>query len=155
MATLNFNAATVEPAAGRDPIPAGRYVAMITGSTMKPTRQGNGQFLELEYTLLEGEHHNRKVWSRHNLHNANPQTVEIARRELSAVCRAVGVLQPGDSAELHQKPLTIAVAVRTRPDTGEKVNEVTAWAKREAAAGVPQQAGATGGPATPAWLRKA
>lgn len=154
MATLNFNATTVEPVAGREPIPAGRYVAMITGSIMKPTRQGNGQFLELEYTVLEGEHHNRKVWSRHNLHHANPQTVEIARRELSSICRAVGVLQPGDSAELHQKPLTIVVSVRTRPDTGEKVNEVTGWARREMAADAPQQAGATGGPATPPWLKR-
>ena len=127
---------------------------MITNSTMKPTRQGNGQFLELEYTLLEGEHHNRKVWSRHNLHHANAQTVEIARRELATICRAVGIMQPGDSVELHQKPLTIIIGLRTRTDNGEKANEVTGWAKRELTTGAPQQAGATGGPATPPWLKR-
>ncbi len=154
MATLAFNATTVEPIASRELIPAGRYVAMITSSTMKPTRQGTGQFLELEYTLLEGEHHNRKVWSRHNLHHPKAQTVEIARRELASVCRAVGVMQLGDSVELHQKPLTIVIGVRPRSDTGEPANEVTGWARRDTAAGVPQQAGATGGPATPPWLKR-
>ena len=30
-----------------DPIPAGKYLAMITASEMKPNKAGTGQFLEL------------------------------------------------------------------------------------------------------------
>ena len=33
--------------------------------------------------------------------------VKIARGELSAICRAVGVMQPRDSVELHNVPLEI------------------------------------------------
>jgi hypothetical protein len=154
MATLNFDANQVEPTSGKDPIPAGKYVAAIAVSELKPTKNGNGQYLELEYQVLEGEHKGRKVWSRHNLHHPNAQTVQIARGDLSAICRAVGVMAPKDSAELHNLPLTVTVKVKKREDNGEMTNEVTAWAKKDAAVGAPQQAGATGGTATPPWLRK-
>ena len=154
MATLNFDATQIEPTSGKDPIPAGKYVASISASEMKPTKNGNGQYLEFEYQVLEGEHRGRKVWSRHNLHHPNVQAVQIARSELSAICRAVGVMAPKDSAELHNLPLTVTVKVKQREDNGEMANEVIAWTKKDAAVGTPQQAGAPGGTATPPWLRK-
>ena len=44
MANLNnFNANNVEPAADFDPIPAGKYVAVITDSEMKATKNGKRQ----------------------------------------------------------------------------------------------------------------
>jgi len=156
MATLNFDANQVEPNVGLDPVPAGKYVAAITASELKPTKNGTGQYLECEYQILSGEFHGRKLWSRHNLHHTNAQTVQIARGELSAICRAAGVMQPKDSTELHNLPMTITVRLKKREDTGDLTNEVTAWAKPDAAAGAPQQAGTTpaGAPATPPWLRK-
>ena len=101
MSTINFNANEVEPSTGYDPIPAGKYQAVITESEMKPTKTGNGQYLQLEFEIIEGEYKNRKVWARLNLENANADAVRIARADLSAICRAVNVLQPRDSVELH------------------------------------------------------
>lgn len=43
-------------------------------------------------------------------------TVKIARGELSAVCRAVGVMAPKDSVELHNIPLEINVGLKKRDD---------------------------------------
>jgi len=44
MANLNgFDANQVEPAAKFDPIPAGKYLAVITESEQKPTKAGTGQ----------------------------------------------------------------------------------------------------------------
>jgi len=153
MATLNFDATTVEPSSGKDPIPAGKYVAVIISSQMKPTKNGAGQYLECEYQILDGEHKGRKLWSRHNLQHPNAQTVQIARGELSAICRAIGIMTPKDSAELHNLPLTVTVKVKKRDDNGEMTNEIAAWAKKDAAAGAPQQAAPAGG-ATPPWLRR-
>ncbi len=153
MATLNFDANQVEPASGNDPIPAGKYVAVICASEMKPTKNGAGSYLELEYQIVDGEHKGRKVWSRHNLQHTNAQAVQIARGELSAICRAVGVMAPKDSAELHNLPLTVTVKLKKREDTGEPANEVAGWAKKDATVGVPQQANPTSGN-TPPWLRR-
>lgn len=154
MATLNFDANQVEPSAGREPIPAGKYVAAIVRSEMKPTRNGTGQYLELEYQIIDGEHRGRKLWSRHTLHHPNAQTVQIARGELSAICRACGVMQPGDSRELHDRPMTILVRLRRREDSDEMNNEVVTWGRKEVATDMPQQIGAVGTSATPPWLKR-
>jgi len=150
MADLNgFDARTVEPTADFEPIPAGKYLAAITDSEMKPTKAGTGSYLELTFTILEGEYKNRVLWARLNLNNPNATAVKIARSELSAICRAVGVMQPKDSVELHNLPLTLRVKVKKREDTGELVNEIKGYAKKEAAAGQPQQAADN----TPPWKR--
>jgi len=152
MANLgNFNANEVEPSASFDPLPAGKYLAAVTASEMKPTKSGNGSYLEMELTILEGEYKDRKVWDRLNLNNPNATAVKIARSELSAICHAVGVLSPKDSVELHNLPLVITVKLKKREDTGEMTNEVKGYAKKESAAGQPQQAPVTDN--TPPWKR--
>lgn len=151
MANLNgFNAHEVDPATTFDPLPAGKYLAVITSSEMKPTKSGVGKYLELTFQVLDGEYKNRILWARLNLDNPNPTTVKIAKAELSAICRAVGVMAPKDSCELHNLPLQVTVKIKKRTDTGELVNEVKGYAKKEAAAGQPQQAATS----TPPWARK-
>jgi hypothetical protein len=150
MADLHgFNANQVEPTTEFDPIPAGKYLAVIADSEMKPTKSGTGHYLQLAFQIIEGEFKGRFVWARLNLDNANTTAVQIARAELSAICRAVGVMTPGDSVELHNLPLMITVKCKKRDDTGEISNEIKGYAKREAATGQPQQAPA----ATPPWRR--
>ncbi|MDD4270891.1 MAG: DUF669 domain-containing protein [Thermoguttaceae bacterium] len=144
-----FDANQVEPTTAFDPIPAGKYLAAIIDSKMKPTKAGTGQYLELTLQILEGEFKSRQLWARLNLDNPNAQTVKIARGELSAICRAVGVMSPGDSTDLHNLPMIITVRCKKRPDTGEISNEVRGYAKREAASGKPQQAQTD----TPPWMR--
>ena len=145
----NFDANQVEPNTTFDPIPAGKYLAAITDSQMKPTKTGTGHYLELTLQILEGEFKGRQLWARLNLDNPNAQTVKIARGELSAICRAVGVMSPGDSTDLHNLPMIITVRCKKRPDTDEITNEVRGYAKREAASGKPQQAQSD----TPPWMR--
>jgi hypothetical protein len=101
MANLNgFNAHNIDPATDFEPIPAGKYLAVITDSEMKATKNGNGYYLELTFQVIDGPYKNRLLWSRLNLHNPNEQAVQIAQGELSAICRAVGVMQPKDSVDL-------------------------------------------------------
>mgnify|MGYP000411414076 CR=1 FL=1 len=57
------------------------------------------------------------MFARLNLKNANDKAVDIARKDLAAICRAVGVMSPKSSEELHDKPLMIKVKVR--PASGE------------------------------------
>jgi len=131
MATLNFNANNVEPSAPIEALPAGKYTAEITASESKSTKSGNGSFLELEFTVLDGEYKGRKFWDRLNLQNPNSTAVKIAQQNLSAICRAVGVMQPQDSVELHNLPLAVTLKCKKREDTGELTNEVKGYAKRE------------------------
>ena len=151
MANLNgFDARQVDPASDFEPIPAGKYLAIITESAMKPTKSGSGSYLELVFEVIEGQFKARNLWARLNLDNPNPLTVQIARAELSAICRATGVMQPKDSIELHNLPLLLTVKCKKREDTGDITNEVKGYAKKEAATGQPQQATSQ----TPPWARR-
>lgn len=148
MANLgNFDATKVDPNTSFEPIPAGKYTAVITASEMKPNKAGTGQYLELTFTIIEGEHQNRQLWARLNLEHPNEVAVKIARGQLSAICRAVGVLQPRDSVELHNLPLMITVKCKRREDTGDITNEITNFTKRE------QQASSNALSDTPPWRR--
>jgi hypothetical protein len=147
----NFNAHEVEPATQFDPLPAGKYLAVITESQQRPTKTGAGSYLQLTFQILDGPYKGRSLWSRLNLENSNPMTVQIARAELSAICRAVGVMTPKDSCELHSLPLLITVKCKTRADTGEITNEIKGYARRESSNGQPPQATSN----TPPWRRSA
>ena len=154
MANLNgFNATEVEPTTTFEPLPAGKYLAAITESEMKPTKSGSGSYLQLTFTILEGEYKNRVLWARLNLNNPNATAVKIARGELSAICRAVGVLQPRDSVDLHNLPLVITVKLKKRDDTGELTNEIKGYAKKDAAGANGQQPQAPVADNTPPWKR--
>ena len=155
MSTLNFNANEVEPSIGFQPLPAGKYIAVISDSEMKETRSGNGKFLQLEFEIIEGEYKSRKLWSRLNLENPNPDAVRMARADLSAICRAVNMLTPKDSLELHNLPLEITVRCRKNQED-EISNEIKGYAPRESFTGATAQ-GATPAPQPasekPPWAR--
>lgn len=126
-----FDANDIEPTSDFEPIPAGKYVAVVTDTEMKPTRAGTGEYLQLTFQIVEGPHKNRLLWARLNLKNPNPTAVQIAKAELSALCRAIGVMAPNDSAELHNLPVIIHVRCKRRDDTGELTNEIKGFSRKE------------------------
>jgi len=152
MANLNgFNANEVEPSVAFEPVPAGKYLAAITASELKTTKKGDGTYLQLEFNVLDGEFRGRKVWDRLCINHPNDLTQKIARGGLSAICRAVGVMQPKDSVELHNIPLVVTVKLKKRQDTGELTNEIKGYEAKGSAAGQPQQAPTADN--TPPWKR--
>ena len=94
-----FDAAGIEPTTAYEILPAGKYRAQIVESEMRVTKNGMGKYLWLMLDILEGPQQGRKVFDQLNLVNANPTTVEIAQRTLSAICHATGKLQVNDSEE--------------------------------------------------------
>ena len=156
MASLNgFNANEVDPNVAFEPLPPGEYLAVIVASEMKATKVGSGEYLQLELEVIDGVHKGRKVWDRLMLKHGNSQTVAIAKGTLSALCRAVGVMVPKDSSELHNVPVIVKVATKKRDDTAELTNVVKGYAKKgggSAVAARPVAATAAAG-STPPWKR--
>ena len=148
MAKIGFDATNVAPMQNFDPIPAGDYVAVITDSDIKQTRAGTGHYLALTFEVTEGPAKGRKVWANLNLQNPNPKAVEIAQRELSAICHAVGALKVQDSQELHYKPMTIRVDIEAR-DGYSPSNSIKAYKPANAAVGAAPFAQAPQSPAHP------
>jgi hypothetical protein len=150
MVNLNdFNPNDYEPTTAFEPLPAGKYVAAITASAMKTTANGDCSYLELEFSVVEGDCKGRKAWARLCLNHRNDLAQKIARGNLSAICRAVGVMHPQDSVDLHNIPLVITVKLKKREDTGEMTNEIKGYSAKTAAS--PQQASTSD--TTPPWQR--
>lgn len=151
MANLNgFDASSVEPSRSFEPLPEGKYEAVITESEMKETRAGNGRYLALTLEIVGGDHAGRRLWDRLNLENPNEKAVDIAKATLSAICRALGILKPKDSAELHNKPLVVRVALR-RDENGETRNDIKGY--ESAASSKPRELKAGTQAARAPWSR--
>lgn len=160
MANLaGFDASTVPEQQDFSALPAGDYVVIATASEMKPTKNGLGQFLQFTFEVMDGPMKGRKLWARLNLKNPNQTAVDIAQRELGAICRAVGIIKPMDSSELHNRPLGVSVDVEI-DDKNRQSNVIKKYAPVAAAsaptfsappaAAAPQASAPT---ATPPWMK--
>jgi hypothetical protein len=129
MANLNgFDASQVPEQQDFSALPEGQYVVIATASETKATKNGTGEYLQFTLEVLDGPFKGRKLWDRLNLWNPNQTAVDIANRQLAAMCRAVGVIKPADSAELHNKPLlaTVAVEIDDRKREGNVIKKYEA-----------------------------
>jgi hypothetical protein len=164
MAGLNFDATNVAPDAGREVVPEDWYDLQVTGSEIKPTNgeKGPGAQLVAEITVISGKYANRKMWSRFNVQNPNPEAVRIGYAQLSALCHAVGVLQVADSQQLHGIPFKGKVKIRkggVRPEGGnyDDQNEVSVYKHASdpqptnTVANAPSLPGAATAGGTPSW----
>ena len=129
MANLrNLDMSNVEAETPRAALPAGDYQMIITDSELKPTKSGSGEFLELVLQVQDGPHKGRKVWDRLNLFNSNEKAVMIAKQRLKAIQDAVGVPNPADSVQLHNRQLTVTLDVREYD--GKLSNEVKGYSAK-------------------------
>jgi hypothetical protein len=103
------------------PLPDGNYPAIVTGSELKDTKAGNGKYLSLAFEVIDGEHKGRKLWTNINIQNPNPTAEKIGRSELANLCKAVGVLAPQTSEELHDIPVILTVRLDKQDATRNAV----------------------------------
>jgi len=131
-ALLNFNANPIAPLGEFTPVPVGKYTVIISASEMKDTKpvtgREPGQYLQLVLDIVdEGEFKGRKIFCRLNLVNAHLTAQKIAESELSAICRAVGVMIPKTTEELHDIPFVVKVGIRPEKDGYQATNDVKGY----------------------------
>ena len=115
MATLQFDATKVEPAGLSSQLPVSGpdgYGVVISASEMKENKDKTGGYLELTLQVIDGEHKGESGAYRLNLFHSNAKAVEIAYRQLSAICHTVGVFQVADSTQLHNIPFKAVVGLQ-------------------------------------------
>lgn len=118
MAELQFNSANVEPQQSFDPIPKGWYDLTIENCELKPTKAGTGSYLSLQLKVQGGEFNNRTVFDMITYSNPNAQAVEIGHRKLSALCRAVGIVELKSTDMLLNRVVAAKVGIKV-DKTGE------------------------------------
>ena len=119
MAQINFDANQVEPSNGFKAIPAGWYMVAINKSEIKQTSDKQGAYLQLDASVIDGPHKGSPVFIRLNIQNNNQTAVEIAQRELSAICHVTGQHVLQDSTQLHGIPFQVKLSVSKSEEHGD------------------------------------
>lgn len=122
---MMFDATKIDPATiGGNQLPASDktgWPVIISASEMKETQAKDGSgFLELTLQIIEGPNQGAEGAYRLNIFNKNEKAQEIAHRQLSAICHAIGVLQVADSAMLHNRPFRAVVGLQKDPEAAAK-----------------------------------
>jgi hypothetical protein len=126
---MGFDASRIEPNEPASAVPKGEYQVIIVESEKKPTSKGDGSLLNMVLQIVEGQFKGRKLYDRLNLWNKNEQATKIAQGTLSAICRAVNVLTPHTSEQLHNRTLTAVVDVSEYQ--GKLRNEVKGYKPKQ------------------------
>lgn len=123
-----FNAAEVEPNSGSyDLIPKGKYKMAITKSDYKAVKSGKGFGLNLEIDILDGQYKGRKLFEWLNIEHQNEEAQQIGQGKLSAICRAVNILDLRDPSQLHDLPFIGAVGIKTDKKSGDERNVINSF----------------------------
>lgn len=86
MQPYNFDATNIAPQQGVGAHPAGMFPFVITNTFGQDTKAKDGAMLCVVLTSNVGS-----ITNRYNLFNASEAAMEIAKKELSALCHATGV----------------------------------------------------------------
>ncbi len=160
MADLSgFDASQVPEQQEFSALPEGQYIAIATASEKKPTKRGDGAYLQITFEVIDGPQKNRKLWARLNIWNPSQTAKDIAQRELAALCRAVGINIPGNSENLHNRPVLLTVAVEM-DDRNRETNVIKKYEPVSAGGAVgfapapaPAPAAAPAAPVVPPWQK--
>jgi len=113
-----------EPSSGYTPLPVGDYQMEIVESEYKATSKGTGMLLACKAQVVGGEYEGRPFYINYNLENSNDQTQEIGQRNFAGLRRALGVLNPQDTLEMHFKQFGVKIGIKASKNTGELENVI-------------------------------
>lgn len=110
---LGFNPQETEAAESfrgkQEPIPNGKYKAIVTAASRQHTKSGKGWFWALTFTIAEGQYEGRSVVHRFNMVNPSAEATEIGRRHMRRYLDCIGNLAPASEDDL----CNIAVSIET------------------------------------------
>lgn len=120
MSNFNFNPSEHGDMGGGNLLPKGEYEAVISKAEMTPTKAGDGEYIDMEFTVIGGEFENRKLWEKLNVINPNPKAVEIANKALATICRKLNIEQLTNLTQLLNKPIKLIVGIKLDNQYGDK-----------------------------------
>jgi hypothetical protein len=109
-----FDASTVNPTDSAC-LPIGEYRVVAVESSVEDKPSG-AQMLSVTLQVLGGNYQNRKIWVSECLKQKDGNKNQQGLGKLSALCRAVGVLTPKDTTELHNIPFVATVGIKKQED---------------------------------------
>lgn len=131
MARLNHAIDVTEEQGGLgefEPVPAGVYPAQIVSAEEKPTQDGTGWILSLQFNIVGPNYPGRRVWGNILTASTDPSKVAMGKRHLANLLDALGVgRRISDTDVLLNKVTPIKVKVRPATEAYSARNEVSEY----------------------------
>ena len=123
MLDMEINVQDRQPGSGNfDPLPPGWYDATISISELRPTNDGTGKYIYVQYDITGPTHQGRVVFGRMNIQNKSPAAEKIGRENVMDIASAIGIPRVTDSDQLIGGRLSIKLSIspaRTDQNTGK------------------------------------
>lgn len=125
-----FNANEHEPM-DFDLLPTGWHRVCVVASENKTAQKANpngskNEYIELTIKVMDGPSKGRQLWENLNFWNQNPEAVKWAHRTFGSICRAVGILVPQRTEEIHNMPFGIKIGHK-KDSQGEMRERIQAY----------------------------
>lgn len=127
MGNLDFNASDYEPRKEMGAVPAGKYLCMVEDTERKNTKNDSAQYLQITWSIIDGECKGRKIFDRLNLWaesggqwiRRTDEAGTIAGQSMSELLTALGMANIRNHEELRGKKATVKVKVRKSDEYGD------------------------------------
>lgn len=110
----------------RKALPAGEYVAVLDKAEIKTTKAGDGQYLNLQFKVVDGQHKGGVFFDIINIANPNAQAVEIGLARLNTLLTIGGLNQCGSTEYLEHARIHILAVLGVEEYNGNKKNKLIA-----------------------------
>ena len=140
MAFIDFNSSAIPEDTGPEPLPAGDYCIYIESSDIRTEDDGTQKLSMVAKVIQPEQYAGRTLFPSFTMYSANADHVKTGQRLLALVCKAVGVIHPRDSVELHDKPFFTRVVPKSASNGKVYSNLQTFWSTASQAPPMPKTA---------------
>jgi len=119
-----FYTAQLPKEASMEALPAGEYLSILDKAEIKPTKAGDGQYLNCQFKVVEGQHKGSVFFDIINIANPNQQAVEIGLARLNTILTIGGLSQCGSTEELEHARIHVLAVLGVEEYNGRKKNRL-------------------------------
>lgn len=113
---------------GRDPIPAGEYRVAVIATERRPTKKGDGMYIEATVEILDGQFKGRRIWQKFHLWNNSERAVQISKELMASLMQAaVGHAKVKRTEDLYGVPVIAVVKTLMNDSTKDPINEIKSF----------------------------
>lgn len=110
----------------REALPAGEYIAVFDKAEIKTTKAGDGQYLNCQFKVVDGQHKGGVFFDIINIANPNAQAVEIGLARLNTLLTIGGLSACGSTEDLEHARIHILAVLGVEEYNGNKKNKLIA-----------------------------
>jgi len=110
----------------REVLPAGEYIALLDKAGIKDTKAGDGQYLNCQFKVVDGQHKGGVFFDIINIANPNAQAVEIGLARLNTILTIGGLSACGSTEDLEHARIHILAVLGVEEYNGNKKNKLIA-----------------------------